>query len=384
MKIAHVMLCGPVTDGWNYQDNMLTKYQKKNGHSVVLITSKWVWNNENQLVKFDKSDYLNEHGNRVYRLDIKGDKPFNTKFKRYIGLYQCIEKVEPDIIFVHGISFLDIGAIISYKKKNQNVKIYVDNHSDFSNSATNWLSRTILHGIIWRFMANKIAPYTEKFYGVLPARVDFLINVYHLPKDKCELLVMGVDDELAERAEKDSRKDEIRKMYGISDSDFLIVSGGKIDSAKGQTLLLMEAINKSKNEKLKLLVFGSIEDTIRKEFDQLLKKNKVMYAGWINAVDSYDYFAAADLVVFPGRHSVFWEQVAGQGIPMVCKYWAGTTHIDLNGNMEFLYEDKVEEIQKTIENIASNKEYYNAMKKVAHSNRSIFLYSDIARRSIQN
>lgn len=85
MKIAHVMLCGPVTDGWNYQDNMLTKYQKKNGHSVVLITSKWVWNNENQLVKFDKSDYLNEHGNRVYRLDIKGDKPFNTKFKRYIG-----------------------------------------------------------------------------------------------------------------------------------------------------------------------------------------------------------------------------------------------------------------------------------------------------------
>lgn len=233
-------------------------------------------------------------------------------------------------------------------------------------------------------MANKIAPYTEKFYGVLPARVDFLINVYHLPKDKCELLVMGVDDELAERAEKDSRKDEIRKMYGISDSDFLIVSGGKIDSAKRQTLLLMEAINKSKNEKLKLLVFGSIEDTIRKEFDQLLKKNKVMYAGWINAVDSYDYFAAADLVVFPGRHSVFWEQVAGQGIPMVCKYWAGTTHIDLNGNMEFLYEDKVEEIQKTIENIASNKEYYNAMKKVAHSNRSIFLYSDIARRSIQN
>lgn len=384
MKIAHVMLCGPVTDGWNYQDNMLTKYQKKNGHSVVLITSKWVWNNENQLVKFDKSDYLNEHGNRVYRLDIKGDKPFNTKFKRYIGLYQCIEKVEPDIIFVHGISFLDIGAIISYKKKNQNVKIYVDNHSDFSNSATNWLSRTILHGIIWRFMANKIAPYTEKFYGVLPARVDFLINVYHLPKDKCELLVMGVDDELAERAEKDSRKDEIRKMYGISDSDFLIVSGGKIDSAKRQTLLLMEAINKSKNEKLKLLVFGSIEDNIRKEFDQLLKKNKVMYAGWINAVDSYDYFAAADLVVFPGRHSVFWEQVAGQGIPMVCKYWAGTTHIDLNGNMEFLYEDKVEEIQKTIENIASNKEYYNAMKKVAHSNRSIFLYSDIARRSIQN
>ena len=32
MKVVHICLGGPVTDGWNYQDNLLTKYMKKNGH----------------------------------------------------------------------------------------------------------------------------------------------------------------------------------------------------------------------------------------------------------------------------------------------------------------------------------------------------------------
>ena len=35
--------------------------------------------------------------------------------------------------------------------------------------------------------------------------------------------------------------------------------------------------------------------------------------------DSYDYFEASDLVVFPGCHSVMWEQVTGQGKPMLVK-----------------------------------------------------------------
>lgn len=74
----------------------------------------------------------------------------------------------------------------------------MDNHSDFSNSARNWLSKNVLHKIVWRTMA-KNRTICKKFYGVLPARVDFLIDVYNLPKEKCELLVMGADDDLVKR-----------------------------------------------------------------------------------------------------------------------------------------------------------------------------------------
>lgn len=382
-KIVHIMLAGPVTDGWTYQDNLLTKYHRRLGYEVTMITSQWVWGENGKLVKFEKTDYINENDVKVIRLPIKGKDEFSRKFKKYYGLYTAIESEKPDILFIHGVSFCDVKTVVRYIRSHSDIRVFVDNHSDFSNSGTNWLSRNILHKIIWKRNAQMILPFTEKFYGVLPARVDWLVDMYGLPKNKCELLVMGVDDALAEKAEQENRKDEIRKLYGISDSDFLVVSGGKIDAAKRQTLLLMEAIGQSKMQNLKLLIFGSVEESIREEFNKLLVDNRVMYIGWINAIDSYDYFAAANLVVFPGRHSVFWEQVAGQGIPMLCKYWDGTNHIDLGGNVEFLYEDQVESIRNKIEMIASDPEYYSEMKKRAYTKRAEFRYSEIAKRSIR-
>ena len=110
---------------------------------------------------------------------------------------------------------------------------------------------------------------------------------------------------------------------------------------------------------------------------------KIQYIGWIDSTDSYKYFAAADLVVFPGRHSVFWEQVVGQGIPMICKYWEGTNHVDLGGNVKFLYEDTVDEIYKSIiALLVDNKAEYSIVKAIALKQKNIFRYSKIAEKSL--
>ena len=63
-------------------------------------------------------------------------------------MYETIERINPDVLFVHGVQFLDLTEVVKYKKRNDYVKMYVDNHADFSNSATNFLSRYILHGVI--------------------------------------------------------------------------------------------------------------------------------------------------------------------------------------------------------------------------------------------
>ncbi len=383
MKIVHIMLCGIVTDGWNYQDNLLTKYHAKNGHEVTMITSRWVWNNKGQFEIYDRSEYINEDNVKVIRLPIKFDKPFRSKFKRYKGLYESIESENPDILFVHGVSFLDVDVVVKYLEKNENVKVYVDNHSDFSNSATNWLSKNILHKILWRHTAHIIEPYTTKFYGVLPARVDFLKNVYKLPPEKCELLVMGADDEKVEEARESAVREEIRSRYGIKEDDFFIITGGKIDPWKTQTLLLMEAVAKIDDPRVKLIVFGSVTPDLKEKVETLCVADKVQYIGWVESQKSYKYFAAADLVAFPGRHSVFWEQVAGLGIPMLCKYWEGTTHVDLGGNVEFLQEDSADEIYRKIVDIATTPGKYEKMKAVAEGkNMEVFSYENIARRCI--
>lgn len=382
MKITHIVLCGPVTDGWTYQDNLLPKYHKKLGYQVSLVTSKYVYNQNGELEIDPRDKYINDNEIKIVRLKNKYGTTINSKFKVYKNLYKTLIKEEPDILFVHGVQFLDIKVIIKYLKNNSNLKVYVDNHADFSNSASNWLSKNILHKIIWRHYANLIEPYVNKFYGVLPSRVDFLKELYHLPQEKIELLVMGVDDEKIKEAKKNRL--EIRNNYHIKPNDFLIVTGGKIDYSKRQTLLLMQAVKKIKSDNIKLIVFGSVDSSLRDEFNDLVDNEKVQYAGWINSSDTYNYFGASDLVVFPGRHSVFWEQVAGLGIPMVIKYWEGTTHINVGGNCEFLYKDSVEEIISKIESIVKNDDKYEKMKKVAQSKgKKRFMYSNIAKESLR-
>lgn len=381
-KIVHLCMCGPVTDGWSYQENLLVKYHRKMGHDVSVIASEWIWGEDGNLKKDRRKTYVNEHDVTVIRLAIEHNKGIEFKFKKYVDFYKTLEKEKPDILFVHGCQFLDIWKVRDYLKRNTQVKAYIDNHADFSNSGTTWLSKNILHGIVWKAGAIAIEPYIRKFYGVLPARVDFLKDMYGLPKGKIELLVMGADDELVEVANCQSVKDEIRKACNFTKDNFVIVTGGKIDYAKRQTLLLIKAIQMIPDENLRLIIFGSVEDAIKDEFYELCGKDRrIQYIGWISVEDSYKYFAVSDLAVFPGRHSVMWEQVVGQGIPLVCKYWEGTTHIDIGGNVRFIYEDSVEKICEIIEE-ARNE--YSEMKKMAvENNYRDFLYQRIAAKAIE-
>lgn len=383
LKILHLCLASFYIDNYSYQENMLPKYHKKMGFDVEIVASRVSFDeNGKPCLLEEASTYINEDGIRVTRLEYKKNK-LSKRLRQYNSTYETISKSNPDIIFIHGCQFLDIKYVVKYVKLHPNVKVFVDNHADFSNSARNFLSKNILHKTIWRYCAHLIEPYTTKFYGVLPARVDFLIDVYKVPKNKVELLVMGADDDKVEEAKNENIKKAIRDKYNIKPEDFLIVTGGKIDNAKKQTLLLMEAVKSIGREDVKLIVFGSIINELKEEVNRLTDGDRIQYIGWINSEDSYKYFSSADLVIFPGRHSVFWEQVVGLGIPMIVKHWEGTTHIDLNGNCRFLYNDSVDEIRDLLILLINKSEELDMMREVAETKgMEYFSYKKIAARSI--
>ena len=385
MKIVHLCLCSFFPDNYSYQENMLPKYHKKLGYDVEVIASTRSFDEQGKPCYLDNvGTYQNEYDIKVTRLPYKSNGKIWKRLKRYIGVFDAVSKADPDILFIHGGQFLDIDQVVKFLKDHKDVTVFVDNHADFSNSATNWFSKNILHKIVWKHTEHKIEPYTKKFYGVLPVRVDFLKDIYGLPADKCELLVMGADDELVKRAKTSGARDRIRKQYGISDSDFLIVTGGKIDQWKTQTLLLMQAVQNISNPSVRLIVFGSVTDELKVQVKNLSDSVKVQYIGWISSEDTYDYFEASDLVVFPGRHSVMWEQVTGQGKPMIVKDWPGTHHVDLGGNVLFLTEDSVGEIQEKIESLLSEPSKLKEMTKIAQEKgMQIFSYADISKRAIE-
>lgn len=381
MKIVHLCMCSVVTDGWNYQDNMLPKYHKRLGHDVTIVTSHFVYDNKGQLAIDERNQYVNEHDVKVIRLKSTPKKQ-GSRLKKFPGLYNTIVNEHPDILFVHCPQFRDSTTVVKYMKKHPNVKLFVDNHADFSNSASGWLSKNVLHGVWWKHYARLLVPYATKFYGVLPARVDFLVEQYGIPKDKVELLVMGADDDYVEAASTIESINTVRNELGLTSTDFVIVTGGKIDNAKTQTMLLMEAIKNVDCENIKLVVFGSVDAELKERFMSLVDGEKVKYVGWIDSSESYKYFACADLVCFPGRHSVFWEQVAGQGIPMIVKYWDGTTHVDRGGNVVFLESDDLEKLKDAIINTTEEK-VINELKKKALTYKHDFVYSEIAKKSIE-
>lgn len=384
MKIVHICLTGGYTEDFTYQENYLSKYHALEGHEVTIITTQYCWNKD-KWGKCQEINYYNKYNVHIIRLPYKGKLPYklNCYVGKFQGLKELLNSIRPNLIFIHNLQFRDIKTLDAYKKAHKNVRILADSHTDFSNSARNWFSKNILYKFYWKRYAQAIEKSVEKFYGVLPARVEFLIDIYNLPVNKCELLVMGADDEEVERSLKKERLDELRKKFGFENDDFIIVSGGKIDIWKKQVLLLMQAVKKIDNDKLKLLIFGPVADNIKEEFDYNLDEKKIIHINWANSSQSYDYFAIANLVIFPGRHSVYWEQAAGQGKPLLCKYWEGTTHIDLGGNADFIMEDSVDELISKISEIVDDKKKYELMNIVAANGMNVFSHKKIAKRVIE-
>lgn len=383
MRICHLCLNGPYNEGWNYQENILPKYHALQGNDVYQIVTPYIWEGTQFKESTDK-EYINEHGVHIYRCYAKKGLIGGIRFNRYPEVYSLLEKINPEILFIHDVQCLDMSTVAKYLKKHPHCIVYADNHSDFSNSARNWVSKNIIHKIIWKRMANIIEPYVKKFYGVLPARVDFLIDVYGLPKDKVELLVMGADDEIVNDAVKLGNITKTRREFNISEKDFLIVTGGKINSSRPETIELMKAVSEINIPNIKLLVFGTASNELKAEFDKCCSLKNIVYAGWQESRKTYYLMAAADLIVFPGLHSVMWEQSVAVGVPGLFRKISGFEHIDVGGNVQFLKETSKECLKTTIEQLIQDKQGLKKMKKVAvEKGMKMFSYNEISKRSIE-
>lgn len=385
MKILHCCLSCFYIDDYGYQENILPKIHKSQGHDVRIVASTETYITNKKIGYTEPKDYINEDNILVSRIPYSKWIPslINKKIRLYNGLEKNLNSFKPDIIFLHDFQFLSALDIIEYKKKNPNVKIYVDSHTDLINSGKNWIAKNILHGIFYKWIAQKIEKYVTKFYGTLPLRKKFMIDFYKIPKEKVELLPFGVDDSNIDFSQRDIISKTLREKIGFNDDDFVIISGGKIDIRKN-IVNLMEAISEINHKNIKLLVFGSTNDDTKDDVLRLSECPNIKYISWINYKEIYQYFFASDLAVFPGTHSVIWEEAVGLGIPCIFKQWDGIDHIDLGGNCAFIHEGTKDIISNKINEIFSDSNYFQSMKMSAQKFRKHFKYSQIAKKAINS
>ncbi|MBQ8739416.1 MAG: glycosyltransferase family 4 protein [Clostridia bacterium] len=383
MKIVHIAPSAPYNDYWGYQENLLPKYQKKLGHEVVIITTNLI-HKDSTIVEIEPSDYTLNDGIRVIRLKPKRYSKFrflSRKLDRKLEVFDLLKEIKPGFIFYHGLVSSTINDVVKYKKEEGNNCVIVqDNHLDYNIGATNDSIKGRIKNWFYRRMNKKTLPYVEKVYGVTPWRKQYAKEIYNVPKEKLDVLIMGADDEKIKFSQKSQIRNEIRKKYNVLDNEFLIVTGGKIDEKKNIHLLI-EACKTIK--KVKLLVFGSIENDIKSVIEKTLNEEFLIYVGWIPSDAVYDYFFAADLVVFPGQHSVLWEQACASKVPCLFKKWEGMDHVDNGGNSEFVSPVTVQTLRDKIEELLFSEKYYDMREKALSNMTDIYLYSNIAKKSLE-
>lgn len=385
MKILHCCLAAFYIDDFSYQENILPKMHKLQGHDVAILASTETYVTHTKLGYLEPAEYKTREGIPIKRLPYIKWMPHRIarKLRLYKGVYNFLISCKPDIIFLHDCQFLSIASIVRYAKKNKDVRIYVDGHADVTNSARNWVSYHILHKVIYRYCAKLIEPYAKKFYGTLPSRVDFMVDVYGIAANKVELLVMGVDDMVIANIKKEEVRRTVREQYHLKESDFVIVSGGKINKLKNIHKLVQAVAELGRND-IKLLLFGSFDEYAQKEISKFEKNPSIINIGWIQSEDVYKYLFASDLAFFPGTHSVLWEQAVGAGLPAVFKKNKGQDHCDVGGNCKFIDSADVEDIKRIISEICDDKEVLIALKRNAEEKGAKkFSYFEIAKQAIE-
>jgi 1,2-diacylglycerol 3-alpha-glucosyltransferase len=382
MKILHCCLAAFYIDNFGYQENILPKMHKLQGHEVKILASTETYI-ENSLGYIQPCSYINNDQIEVVRIPYAKWLPLKIvkKLRIYNGITDTLESFNPDIIFMHDCQFIGIKEIAAYAKKHTNTRIYVDGHTDFINSAKTWISKNILHKMIYKWCVKKISPYTKKFYGTLPLRVEFFKNIYNTPPEKTELLQLGIDDTQVDFSQKEVIRKVIRKELELNDNDFVIITGGKIDRRKNIHHLI-KVVNELKNDNIKLIVFGTPTPDMKDEIRNLLDSSAIRYLGWLPSEKVYNYFFAGDLAFFPGTHSVLWEQAVGIGLPCIFKKWEGIQHIDIGGNCLFINSN--DEIKDNILALYQNKSQLALMKQIAmEKGVNQFSYYEIAKKAIE-
>jgi len=379
MKI--LMLCEFYNETLEYQENLLVKYYRKYRHDVIVITSTY-----NSVFDYYNNVHDNTMPSRVYfdqgakiiKLPFKFN--FFGKIKKYTSIKQIVEQERPDLLYIHDI-MPNMLEMIDYKKRNPHVKMIMDYHADYTNSANNWLSLNVLHKIIRKKLyMDPIRKHIEKFYPIIPGGVRFLNEVYKIPLQDMEILPLGADVDLVQKIKEGNKREILRKKHDIKNEDFVIFTGGKLTPLKS-THLLIEAFNKIKDNRLNLFIIGDSDKNNEDYKNRLIKlangNSRIHFLGWKNNKEVYEYLFASNLAVFPASQSIIWLQAIASELPLIIGDFGGQS-LDYINEFKSIIElnstqINVTEIQKNIESIFNDKNKFNNMKKSATMTKDKYL-----------
>jgi 1,2-diacylglycerol 3-alpha-glucosyltransferase len=382
------MVCDFYHDDQQYQENSLVKYYLKHGHDVIVIASTFT-----SIFEYYSEEYCKTNSRTVENIGgyqiIREPYSINVfnRLRKLASFEKLLNDFVPDFIFVHGIP-LNLIDPVAYKRKNPKVRLVYDSHADYSNSASNWISLTVLHKIIYRGVFQKFKKYIDDFFYITPSGGLFCEQVYNIGRNNLSLLPLGADLDVIAKVDKSEARSRVRGNLGIDPSDFVIVTGGKITRRKKLDLLI-RAFQLMQLQTANLVIFGDSDDkALKDEIISLINgDSRIHFVGWVDGLQSYDYFLASDVAVFPSGQSVLWQQAISSGLPLILERSSVADASYLNRYNNIILIDELEMsaqmILKELTGLHDDPNALLAMRRGAKlTTDDILSYEKIAERTL--
>jgi len=303
MKIAHICLSCFYIDDRAYQENELVEEHKRQGHDVLVMASTHVLDSNGRGMIVSPGSYTNSQGINVVRLAYHPLVPRNlaVKLRIHKGFYQLLDDFSPDVILFHGMCGWELLTATSYRKNNPSIKLYVDTHTDFINSAKNFLSRWVLHTLFYKPIVHLCLPYIEKILCISTLTKKFAGDFYGIPKESLEFYPLG-----GHPVQHDaylSIRNSIRKELGLVDGQICFIQSGK-QSVEKKLIETLNAFSNNSDPRFRLFIAGSLLDDVRDTARDLIDADsRIVFLGWKKPEELKALLCAADVFLQPGSQS---------------------------------------------------------------------------------
>lgn len=355
MRIVHLCLASVYVDGRSYQENELIRQHVADGHEVLVVASTENHDGDGRTVFVEPGEYVGDDGARVLRIPYDKLLPgrLGPKLRAHPNVRGILDDFAPDSILFHGLCGWELLTVANYGRDNPSVLVYADCHADWNNSARSFLSRELLHKWFYRSIIHRALPRLRKVLCTTPGVMDFVEEVYQVPRDRLELFPLAghpvPDDKYG------SARARGRARHEVQDDQILFVQSGK-QTRRKKLLESLRAFAQVPDPRFRLVIVGSLFEDIRSEAEALIAADpRVLFAGWQSVAELNDLLCGADVYLQPGTQSVTMQNsLCARCAVVIDDVPSHRIHHEGNGwliNAEHPLEDILQEISDQPEQI---------------------------------